>query len=348
MSTPKGSALIVALVSLIMVAYAGPAAGAEVTLMTHDSFRVSKSVVAAFEKTHQAKIRFLKAGDAGAALNQALLAKDAPLADVFFGVDNTLMSRALKAGLFQPYASPMLKDIADGLKLDDRQRLLPVDYGDVCLNYDRKWFAQKKLAPPLSLDDLVKPEYAGLLVVENPALSSPGLAFLLTTVSTYGKDGYIAYWKKLKANKVLLADGWENAFYGHFTAASDGDRPIVVSYASSPPAMVHFSEKPLSESPIAAVTAPGTAFRQIEFVGILSGAGQRALAEKLVDFMLGRPFQEDLPLQNFVFPANKTAVLPDVFVKHARVAQQPANISPAEITANREAWIEAWTNAVLR
>jgi len=326
------------------------AAAAEqtITVMTHDSFNISKKVIAAFEKDNKVTVRFLKSGDAGAALVQAILSKDNPLADVFFGVDNTFLSRALDAGIFVPYASPLLTDIPASLQLDSENRLLPVDYGDVCLNYDNAWFQKSKLTPPQDLSDLIKPEYKGLTVVENPATSSPGLAFLLATIGRFGKEGYLGFWQKLRDNDVIVANGWEDAYYGHFTSASKGDRPIVVSYASSPPAVVFCSEKPLSEAPTAALVADDTAFRQIEFVGILQGTKKLELAKKFVDFMLGIKFQEDIPLQMFVFPANSRAKLPEVFVKYAVVADKPAVVTPSDIEANREKWIEAWTNVVLR
>ncbi len=160
-------------------------------------------------------------------------------------------------------------------------------------------------------------------MVENPATSSPGLAFLLATVGHFGEDGYLEYWKGLRSNDVLVTAGWEDAYWGQFSAASKGTRPIVVSYASSPPAEVHFSKEPLDESPTAVVAAPGTAFRQVEFVGIVKGTRQPALARKWVDYMLDIPFQEDIPLQMFMFPANSKAVLPDVFRKHAAVPREP-------------------------
>lgn len=320
----------------------------EIILMTHDSFSVSKTVAAEFESRHNVRLRFLKAGDTGAMLNQAILSKNNPMADVLFGVDNTFMSRALAADMFIPYQSPHLDDIPDNLKLDPTNRLLPVDYGDVCLNYDQQWFAAKNIAPPSRLEDLIAPAYSGLTVVENPATSSPGLAFLLTTVGYFGPDGYLSFWKKLRAAKVQVTASWNKAYWGSYSAASKGDRPIVVSYASSPAVEVHFAEKPMEVPPSAAVVEKDTCFRQVEFVGILRGTQRADLAKKLVDFMLDRTFQEDIPLQMFVFPANKTAVLPAVFVKHARVADHPVFVSPREIAAHREKWIEAWTEAVLR
>ncbi len=320
----------------------------EISLMTHDSFNVSAEVISLFEKANDAKVIFLKSGDAGAALVQAILSKGSPMADVFYGVDNTFISRALVADIFESYASPALSRIPSHFKLDPKNRLLPVNFGDVCLNYDKKWFEHKGIAPPTGLDDLLQPAYKGLTVVENPASSSPGLAFLLATIGHYGQDGYLDFWHKLRANDVLVANGWEDAYYGHFTAASKGNRPIVVSYASSPAAAVHFSSTPLAEAPTAAIIDNLSAFRQIEFAGILKGTKHPELARKLLDFLLDLPFQEDAPLQMFVFPVHPDAKLPQVFLDFAVVADKPAAVSPAEIEANREKWLEAWTTAVLR
>jgi thiamine transport system substrate-binding protein len=316
--------------------------------MSHDSFNVSEEVIAEFEAANNVSVELLPSGDAGAALNQAILSKNNPLADVFFGVDNTFLSRALKADIFKPYASPLLADVPDDLELDAGHHLLPVDYGDVCLNYDKAWFAERGIEPPANLESLKDPTYKGLTVVENPATSSPGLAFLLATVGHFGEDGYLDYWQSLRENDVLVVDGWEEAYYGQFTAASDGDRPIVVSYASSPPAEVYFAEQPREEAPTGVVLADGACFRQIEFIGILRGTKQGVLAEKLIDFMLNKRFQEDIPLQMFVFPANQTAALPEVFVEFAETPEKPAFVSPEAIEANREEWIEAWTETVLR
>ncbi len=327
-----------------------PAASAEpatITLMSHDSFNASEAVIAAFEEANQVKIEFLRAGDAGAVLNQAILSKENPLADVFFGVDNTFFSRAIDSGIFEPYDSPLLADIPDELKLDPDKRLLPVDYGDVCLNYDKNWFAEKGLAPPSNLEDLLKDEYTGLTVVENPATSSPGLAFLMATVAHFGDPGYLDFWEEMVAREVLVVDGWEDAYYGQFTRY-EGARPIVVSYASSPPAEVYFAEEPMQEAPTASVIGDESCFRQIEFIGILSGTQKRDLAEKLVDFLLSQQFQEDIPLSMFVFPANQKAALPDVFLQYAELSPNPATLSPTDISTKREDWINTWTETVLR
>jgi thiamine transport system substrate-binding protein len=310
---------------------------------------MSEEVLRIFEQENNVSVSFLASGDSGEALNKAILSQEAPLADVFFGVDNTFLSRALEAGIFQRYDSPSIDSIADEFDLDPDHFVLPVDYGDVCINYDKAWFANNGLGIPASLDDLLKPEYSGLLVVENPATSSPGLAFLLATIARYGDPGYLDYWAVLRDNGVSVVDGWSTAYYTNFSASSGrGPQPMVVSYASSPAAEVIFADPPVDESPTASILGEGACFRQIEFAGILKGTQNRTLAEKFVDYMLSQKFQEGIPLQMFMYPVVPGANLPPEFVVWAQVAEQPASLDPALIDANREAWIAAWTETVIR
>ncbi|MCP4022934.1 MAG: thiamine ABC transporter substrate-binding protein [Desulfobacteraceae bacterium] len=322
--------------------------GQEITIMTHDSFSISKELLAGAQEKLGAKIVILKSGDAGEALNKAILSRNNPLADIFYGVDNTFLSRALGADIFVPYAPKSLDTIDPALKLDLENRLIPMDFGDVCLNYDIKWFDAHKTAVPASLEDLIKPAYKDLLVVQNPATSSPGMAFLLATISRFGQEGYLSYWKKLKINGLLVTNGWKEAYWGKFSAASEGNRPIVVSYASSPSAEVFYSETKLDKAPTGVVIENGSAFRQIEFAGILKGTKKLALAQKTMDFFLSTAFQEDIPLQMFVFPANRDARLPEVFETHAKITTAPASVDPRLIDTKRDAWIREWTETILQ
>jgi len=331
---------------------AAPAAGSPprtLRVMTHDSFAMSEAVLAKFETANNVKVQFIKSGDVGSALNKAILSKDKPLADVFYGLDNTFLSRALDEGIFEVYESPRLKDIPPEFRLDPQNRALPIDYGDVCLNYDKAYFAQHNLPPPQSLDDLLKPEYKGLLVVENPATSSPGLAFLLATIGAYGETGYLDYWKSLKANDLEVVNDWETAYNAQFSGSSGrGPRPIVVSYSSSPVFEVIYAETSKSEPPTAAVVSDNACFRQIEFAGLLKGAADPEMAHKWLDFMLSPDFQADMPMQMYVFPVNPAATLDPAFVKYMANPQKPAFVAPADIAQKRETWLKAWTEAVLR
>jgi thiamine transport system substrate-binding protein len=358
--------ILFALISLLVLASCGPGPTpaeeptstlppetGNLRLMTHDSFDISEEIIKAFEAQYNAKVEILQAGDAGVVLNQAILSKDNPMADVLYGVDNTLLSRALEADIFMSYESPLLDQIPDRLELDEQRRALPVDYGNVCLNYDKGWFAERGIAPPTSLEDLTKPEYESLTAVENPATSSPGLAFMLATIGHFGESGdytWLDYWADLRNNNVLVTEGWEDAYWSQFTYGSggEGDRPIVVSYASSPPVEVHFAEEPFEEAPTAAVVGDGSCFRQIEFVGILKGTQNLELAKAWVDFMLSATFQEEIPLHMFMFPANENAALPEVFAEFAVIPENPADVPFDTIETSREAWVEVWTDTVLR
>lgn len=317
------------------------------TVMTHDSFAISESVVEEFESENNVEVQFLEVGDTGTAVNKAALSKENPLADVFYGVDNTFLSRALEEEIFEAYQSPLLDEIDPVFQLDPSYQALPVDFGDVCLNYQISFFEENELAPPQTLEDLLLPAYKDLLTVQNPATSSPGLAFLMTTVGQFGEDGYLAYWEQLVENGLEIVNDWETAYYSAFSQAGGPD-PIVVSYGSSPPFEVLFAEEPLTEAPTAAVTTPGTCFRQIEFVGILKGTENRDLAEKWIDFMLSTTFQEDIPLNMYVFPTNSNAVLDETFQKYLDVPEITANVTPEMIAEGRERWINAWTETVLR
>jgi len=319
------------------------------TLVTHDSFNVSEDVLAQFEEETGITVEILPLGDAGQVVNQSVLSAGNPLGDVIFGVDNTFLSRALNADIFVPYESPMLENVSEEFILDDEFRVTPIDYGDVCLNYDIAYFEENELPLPESLADLTDPVYENLLVVQNPATSSPGLAFLMATIAAFGEEGdytYLDFWGDLIENGTLITDGWTDAYFGRFTATTeDGTYPLVVSYASSPPVTI---DEESGVATTASIVVDGSCFRQIEFAGILDGSDNIEGAQLWIDFMLSEAFQEDVPFQMFVFPVNENAELPEEFVEFAAIPDVPASLPYEEIEANREVWIAAWTETVLR
>jgi thiamine transport system substrate-binding protein len=317
-----------------------------VVLMTYDSLVISKPVLAAFTRETGFKVKKLTAGDAGALVSTAVQVKDHPVADALFGVDNTFLTRALDENLFEPYTAKGLDRVPKDLQLDSKHRVTPIDSGEVCVNDDLAWFGHDGHPPaPTSLADLIKPEYRKLLVVENPATSSPGLAFVLTTISKYG-DGWQKYWKSLRSNGVRVVDGWDQAYDTDFTASgSSGDRPLVVSYGTDPAADVVFSDGKKTTPTVGVV--PGTCFAQVEFAGVLNGAKNPVGARALVDFMLSRTYQEGIPLSNYVYPAVTGTKLPTVFTQFA--PQPPAvSVAADQIGAHRTDWIDEWTQVVLQ
>lgn len=322
------------------------------TVMTHDSFSVSEELVRKFETDNNAILVFIQGGDTGSALNRLILTSvgsPTPEADVFYGLDNTFLSRAIEQDLFEAFQPAALDAIPDEFKLDPSFKVFPIDYGDVCINFDKAWLTENDLALPTSLQDLTRAEYNGLLVVENPATSSPGLAFMLASIAEFGEDGWLDWWQAMKENNVVIVSDWETAYYTNFSGSSGkGPQPMVVSYASSPAAELIYSETELTESPTASLVSPGMCWRQVEFAGILKNTPNRVLAEKFVDFLLSKEFQEDVPMQMFVFPVLPGAALPEGFVLASQIPEIVASLDPDLIASNRDAWVNDWTNLMLK
>ena len=320
---------------------------AEVVLVTHDSFAVSKDVKAAFEQESGLKLKLLQGGDAGEALNRALLTAGDPQGDVLFGVDDNLLSRALAGDLFDAYSSPELDAVDPDFTppTTGSPRSTTARSASTTTGRGSGSAASRRRD---SLDDLLLHRYRNLLVVENPATSSPGLAFLLATIARYGDDRWQTYWRGLRANGVRVVDGWEEAYTQQFSGAagSPGKRPIVVSYATSPAAEVIYASKPLTAAPTAVVE--DGCFRQIEYAGVLRGARNPAGAKKLIDFMLSERFQADVPGSMFVYPVRDGVTLPEAFRKFAIQPQQPLTLPPEDIAAHRDDWVDEWTRIVLR
>ena len=292
----------------------------EVTLLAYDSFTPAEGIFDAFERQTGAKVKVVTGGDSGSLISKAILTAGNPEGDVLWGVDNTTLSRAEGARLLDSYE--------------------PVDEGDVCVNYDKQWYASRGITPPASLDDLVNPVYRGQLVVQDPVNSSPGLAFLMASVAKYG-DGWTQWWAQLKENKVRIAADWTAAYTVDFSGSSGkGKYPLVVSYGSSPPAEVLYAATPIDEPPTGVIES--TCFRQTEYAGVLRGTRNPGLARALVDYLLDVPFQESMPLSLFVFPVNPQAKLPDLFTKFAVRAASPLALDPDVIAESRDKWLDEW------
>jgi thiamine transport system substrate-binding protein len=335
-------------------AAARPRGTGEVVVLSHDSFSVTKETFIAFTNQTGYAVRVVKMGDAGEALNKALLSKDAPLGDVLFGVDNALIHRAKAENLFQPYASPNLTGVDDRFAApfcaDGRMLATPIDYGYVMPNVDGAWMRQNNVTPPTDLRDLANATYAKLTVVENPRTSSPGFAFLLATVDRFGTEGnytYQDFWRDFQANGGKVVSGWEQAYGEEFTQGwsedAARDRPIVVSYSTSPAfnPMNAYTENATSET----LDLPMSAWFQVEAAGILQGAKNPEGARAFLDYMLGAGFQEDAAFSMVVYPVHRDAKAPEAYALYAPEPRQPATLAPETIDANRDAWLKGWTQA---
>jgi len=339
-----GGAILLAVGLAVSSCSGGAASGdsvEKIVLVTHDSFNLSKGTLKKFTAETGIEVEVQAAGDAGELVNKLVLTKDSPLGDVVFGIDNTFASRAVEEGVLDDYASKDLTSAEDQYLLpagSGREQLTPIDNGDVCVNVDHEWFADKGIAEPTTLDDLLEPQYKDLFVAPAANSSSPGLAFLLATIADKGEDGWKGYWKKLVANGVKIDAGWSDAYYVDFSGpSSEGDRPLVVSYASSPPFEVKEGD---TVAPTGALL--DTCFRQTEYAGVIAGTKNKAAAEKLVDFLFSPVVQNDIPENMYVFPVNAAATLPAGWSDFAAIADDPFVISPDDIDENRESWLTEW------
>jgi thiamine transport system substrate-binding protein len=318
-----------------------PVAPVTVTLLTHDSFDVSKSVLQAFEARTGITVKIVPVGDAGELANRLILDSGNPEGDLAFGVDNSQIADVLGKDVFVPYASAALAEVPKTYLLDAEDRITPIDHGEVCVDTDVSAYGSGNPAPT-SLDDLTDPRYRDQLVVENPATSSPGLAFLLATVAAYGDPGFEDYWAKLRDNGVTVVDSWNRAYYGEFSGASGGDgtHPLVVSYATDPAAEVYFANTPMTAAPVGVLTR--TCWRQVEFAGVLTGTDHPTAAQQVIEWMLSPAFQDDIPLRMFVYPVSRLASVPAVFTKYAAVVRKPWSLPPDQVAANRAEWVQRW------
>lgn len=342
-----GAVLAVAGCSVVGSNGAGAGAGGGdqdvVRVVTHDSFALPDDVIADFEAETGYTVELSAPGDGGALVNQLILTRDSPLGDVAYGVDNTFASRALEEGVFDEYVSPALPAGAQQYLVPGSESLTPVDVGDVCLNVDDAWFADAGLEPPSSFEDLTDPRYADLTVVPNPATSSPGLALLAATVGHFGEDGYAAYWEALRENGLKVVSGWSDAYGVDFSgSAGAGDRPIVLSYSTSPAFEV---AEGADEAPTSALL--DTCFRQVEYAGVLAGAANPEGAEAFVDLLLSEQVQSALPEQMYVYPVDDGVALPADWERFAPLSPDPVEVTPEQLDAGRDDWIATWTQVVL-
>ena len=315
-----------------------------VRLLTYDSFALADETAEAFREQTGASIEVVQAGDSGAMLAGALLNAGSPEADVIFGIDNTTAAEAAEDGFLVAYRPDAVGELSDDLDppAEVVDTLTPIDTSEVCVNVDRGWYESEGIAPPESFEDLTLDRYRDHLVVENPVNSSPGMAFMLGSIELFGDEGWTDYWQRLRDNGARVSPSWDDAYYNDYTV-SGGDRPLVVSYASSPPAEVVFGEGAVDE-PSSGVLEQ-TCVSQVEYAGILAGAENPELARELLDFMLSDQWQQSLPLANFVYPVTDVE-LPEEFRKWAPRPEDPIVVDAEAVADHRDEWLEQWRSTM--
>lgn len=322
---------------------ADDAANEEVVLVTHESFTLPDEVIAKFEADTGLTLNQVPQGDAGQLTNKLVLTKDSPTGDVAFGVDNTFASRALDEGVFAESDVELPSGAEDYALEEGSDALVPVDNGNVCVNIDKEWFAKQQVAPPTSFADLTKPAYKDLFVIPGAPTSSPGMAFLLATIDEYG-DAWTGYWEDLMANGAKVVQGWTDAYTVNFTGGGEsGDRPIVVSYDSSPAFTVNEDQSRTSTKALLS-----TCFLQVEYAGVLDGADNPEGGQELLQFLLSKDVQAALPESMYVFPVRDDVQIPTGWAKFAVRPDEPHTVDPGEVSTNRKQWLTDYTEIISR
>ena len=312
---------------------------ADLTLYTYDSFNSEWGpgpvVFKRFEEECKCKIKVVAPGDSGSMLNRAILEKNNPRADLVLGINNSELDKSFQYGIWEPYRSPKMDRVPKMLQIDPEHRVTPFDYGYIAFVYD----SERIQEPPQSLEDLTAPRFRNRIVIENPKTSSPGLSMLHWTISVYGEENYLDYWKRLKPNLLTITDGW-SAAYGMFTK---GEVPMVLSYVTSPAYHLEYEKTERYR----AAEFPNGHYRQVEFAGILKGSKNPERAREFIDFMLSEGFQDAIPLTNWMFPVIQYQPLPDSF----RVAPQPktvAELAPSRVRDQNSRWLKDWSRSMSR
>lgn len=322
-------------------------------VMTHSSFDLPKALLTDFEKTTGVKLQIIKGGDAGEMLNKLILSKSSPVADVVYGIDNTLLPRALNSGIVAPYPGALanaatLASMVEGDNPSSHGGVVPIDYGFVTLNIDKAWFEQRQLALPKSLQDLTQPRYKNLLVTPHATTSSTGQAFMLATIAGLGEAAAFDWWKQMRANGLKVVKGWSEAYYTEFSR-NGGTRPIVVSYATSPAAEVFYSEKKIDTSPTANLLLKGGVFRQVEGAALIQGGNPKVqqAAVAFVEFLRSKPVQSALQTSMWMYPVTPGVAHADV-MKHAEMPKQFESLPMPALHMQANAWQQRWVQVVLK
>ncbi len=321
------------------------------TVLAPQSLVVDDEVIGRFEQESGISVLFRNIGPATDMVERIVEGGSVPSGwDLVYGIDNQQMVAAIEAGLFQPYAAAGLADVPDHLEIDSSQHLLPVSHNYVMVNADRDYFEREDIDPPASLDDLRRPEIASLLALPSPETDQAGRGFLAATARYFGEDAFIDFWADLDEGGAQVAANWTEAYLGAYTVGSsgEGDRPLVLAYASAPAADAVFTPGAGDSPPSVALDLPGAGFHQIDLVGIAADTPRVEQARALVEFLLGPEFQASVAQRMFAFPVLPDAETGQSFAEHARPPAEPVNMEPSILDDRMQSWLVSWQGAMAR
>ncbi|MFC7044104.1 thiamine ABC transporter substrate binding subunit [Halobacteriaceae archaeon GCM10025711] len=224
--------------------------------------------------------------------------------------------------------------VRDDLRFDPQDRAIPFDTGYISLVYDGT-----AVENPGTFEALTGDAYDGKLIVQNAQTSDTGQAFLLWTIATLGEDAYLDYWDRLVANDVRILRSWSSAY----TAYSNGEAPIVVSY-STDQVYASRSDQNLEEHQVGFLNDQG--YANPEGMARFADTDKPELATAFMEFMLSVEAQSQIPVLNVSFPAVDNANLPEDFSRYAFEPPEAVTHSYDELAANLDTWVEDWARRI--
>ncbi|HPO26630.1 MAG TPA: thiamine ABC transporter substrate-binding protein [Petrotogaceae bacterium] len=287
---------------------------------------IEDKLIGTFESSNNCKVNVVRLGDAGNMVARLKLEKKNPKADVVIGLDQSLSMSAISEGLLQPYISPMLSKLRDpNLIFDKDYYVTPFDYGAIAFVYD----PSKLSKIPEKMEDISA--YKNSLIIQDPKSSSTGQALLIWTIALYN-DSWTDFWKKMKPAVLTVTPSWDDAF----SKFEQGEAPIMLSYATDGAYSYHYYQS----TKYKAFIPKDGAYVQIEGAGIVKGSKNKQLAQKFIDFLLSDEFQQEVALNQWMFPVTDVK-LPEAF-KYAVVPEKILSVDIKAISSQMDKYIKTW------
>lgn len=350
-----------------MLSVEGTSGDVQLTLYTYESLLADPGYdfvegYANYSGIPKDSIQVIALSDANSIVTRLIGEKDSPAADVVIGLDNILVYEAKNQGVLQPYNSPMLENISSDLitNLDPDHYLLPFDYGIIAFNYDNLRINSSTVdnLENLTLNDFLTLELDKKLVIEDPTLSSPGLGFLLSTIAIYGDpsiefDGLLNLnwrdWWENASSDIRVAPSWGAAFDIYYEEGEN--RPLMISYGSSPAYTVCQGWGDNLKAFVSHENGTSNAWLQIEGIGLTEGAPHQTRAEDFIDWFLGEELQNQIPENNWMYPANQNANISSCFeesvINTEEVFILNDLITPTMLETNLERWQNEWEESMI-
>lgn len=327
-------------------------------ILTYDIFQgYTNEMIEQFVNQSGIEVEIIRTDDAGGILDQMMLTKSAPQADLMIGLDNTYLPTALKNCLLIEHSAQAENFTQSSMEFYEGPLAIPFDEGDVCLNYDEDALSNANMSVPTSLWNLTEPQWNGKMAFPSPITSSPGRAFLAATHDYFnhqpGNESGNAsnWWKAIAENNAIFTSGWTESYttyytggFGQYTEGYIGGAYITISYCHSPGVEAHFTENYTHST---SLTLPRASFHQVEYAGVINGAAEVDAAQQFISYLISQDVNSNMPIYNSMYSVLNGSEIPETngYRYHSDITPRSSYITSEMIELHMESWLEEWTNS---